>query len=84
MHFHSSSLNSVVDNMDVDMTDFISIWDYCIHGLEHHIPDDNGSDLQILVNAVIEIASVFNCLISLSIIVLFVTKKDILLIHALC
>ena len=52
--------NSVVDKMDVDMTDPSSIWDYCIHGLEHHIPDDNDPNLRMFVNAVTEIASNLN------------------------
>ena len=49
-----------MDEIDVDMTDPSSIWDYCIHGLEHHIPDNNDPNLQMFVNTVTEIASDLN------------------------
>ena len=42
------------------MTDPSRIRDYCIHGLEHHIPDNIDPNLQMFLNAVTEIASDLN------------------------
>ena len=42
------------------MTDPSSIWEDCIHGFEHLVPDDVDPNLQMFVNAVTEIASDMN------------------------
>lgn len=47
--------------MDVDMTDLSRICEYCIHGLEHLVPDDGDPNSQMFVNAVTEIISDMNC-----------------------
>ena len=42
------------------MTDPSSIWEYCIHGLEHQVPKINDPDLQIFVDVVTKIPSNLN------------------------
>lgn len=42
------------------MTNPFSICEYCIHGLEHLVPDYNNPDLQMFVNAITEIVSIMN------------------------
>ena len=42
------------------MTDASSIWEYCVNGFEHILPDNDDQNLQIIVNAVTEIATDLN------------------------
>ena len=45
--------NSVSNDLDdVDMTDADSIWDYCVHGLDHELPADTDSSMIHFANAV--------------------------------
>ena len=53
--------NSVSNDLDdVDMTDADSIWDYCVHGLDHELPADTDSSMIHFANAVRNVAKDMN------------------------